>query len=158
MNPSNIQIDPHTVNLNRLTEAAIRLGPSIPEKFGDAFHAAFTLDDTTGIESVYLIAQLGMLLLRGASMEGIESNALLGDNLPFEGAERDMYCALVDGLAKRIDDRTMVISTITSFATLLDELIKMLQSESQLSRAEILALFQKNEEPVYVWCSHCSAA
>lgn len=156
MNTTEIIIEPHPQQLARLVESAMRLAPYLMERLGEGPLGSF-LTQTVDVERTYLLHQIAMWLLRGASIDDIRCHVATGDNLPFEGCEHAMYGSLLGALAERVDGMTETLQSILDLTAFIDEAMNAIQTDSGLTRTDMLRLLRGEERP-YVRCSHFSAA
>ena len=122
-----------------------------PLKVGENWPALFG-EQTVGLEQPYILAQMVMWLLRGASIDDIKRQASTGDTLPYEGSEHAIYGALRDTLAARTGDNGQILAEL---ADLIDVVLTMLQDESELTRDEILTL-ALGQEQYNAPCPRCA--
>ena len=144
MNTCNPTIDPARSNLDRLMQNWPGILPPLTQRFDNGARAAELMNiDTIGMEQAYLLGQIGSWFLRGATIADIERHAAsAGDSLPFEGAERFMYQALLDTLAIRACDRAKAVRMVVDLAGLIDELLTLIQERAQLTRADVRTIFE----------------
>ena len=97
------------------------------------------LADTVGLEGVYIAAQVGMWLLRGASFTDIERHIDSGE-LPFKGGERGMFHAVLDELTDRLGDRAQATQKAIKLAQNFDNLLAILERQGGVPRGTILPI------------------
>lgn len=128
-------------DLQQLRRAVINCMPAIiterDRESGDP--TELPLADTVGLEGVYIAAQVGMWLLRGASVTDIEQHIESGE-LPFEGGERGMFHAVLDELTGRLGDRAHAAQKAIKLAQNFDNLLTILECQGGVPRGTILPI------------------